>query len=471
MGRRRKIKIVEDVTLSGIADKGLAVGRDPEGVVYFVQGAVPGDRVDVLVKKKRKSFYQGTVHKMKETSPERVEPFCNHFGDCGGCKWQNLAYESQLKYKNESAISAFERIGHLEIIEKRPIIGCDMTKEYRNKMEYSFSNRRWVPQEELDTQEEINFGPASGFHRAGAFNMVVQIEKCHLQDDISNKIRNFVHAMAMEKEWTFYNPREHVGFLRNLMVRNTTLGEWMIVMIFGHEDTENIEYFMEKITTEFPQLSSVYYVINTKMNDTTNDLPYKLYKGEEKITEALGHIKYKIGPKSFFQTNTYQAKVLYDKIVELADLKGDELVFDLYTGLGSIALYVADKCAKVVGIEEIAPAIDDAHYNKELNGIENVDFEVGDCKKVFNPQFIDKYGNPDLVIVDPPRAGLHADVVHMLGNTGVPTIVYVSCNPATQARDIALLHDRYTVEVVQPVDMFPHTQHIENIALLKKRKR
>jgi len=470
LGRRRKKKIARDVKISGIADKGQAVGRDEEGMVYFVAGAVPGDVVDVWVKKKKNIFKVGVVEQFKFLSEERVEPFCKHFGNCGGCKWQYLDYESQLKYKESAILAAFERIGHLEIKEKRPILGCEKTKQYRNKMEYSFSNRRWVPQEELDTEGEVNFGPATGFHKAGAFNMVVQIEKCHLQDDLSNEIRNYVHDLALQKEWTFHNPREHHGFLRNLMIRNTTLGDWMLVMIFGEKNQEQIDFFMRTVTEKFPQLTSVFYVINEKFNDSTSDLPFLHYAGEQTITEALGHIKYKIGPKSFFQTNTYQAKKLYDEVVKLADLKGDELVYDLYTGLGSIALYVAEKCKRVVGIEEIAPAIEDAKHNMAYNGIENADFEVGDCKQVFNSDFVTKYGHPDLIIVDPPRAGLHKDVVKMLGNTGVQKIIYVSCNPATQARDLALLDDSYSVEVIQPVDMFPHTHHIENIALLKKRQ-
>lgn len=469
MGRRRKKKIALDVTISGIADKGQAVGRDEAGMVYFVTGAVPGDVVDVWVKKKKNSFKVGVVEQFKFKSEERVAPFCSHFGDCGGCKWQYLDYEAQLKYKEASIVDAFTRIGHLEIKERLPILGCDKTKQYRNKMEYSFSNRRWVPQEELDSEEEVNFGPATGFHKAGAFNMVVQIEKCYLQDDLSNKIRNYVHELALEQEWTFYNPREHHGFLRNLMIRNTTLGDWLLVMIFGEDDKEAIQFFMEAVTKEFPQLSSVYYVINKKLNDSTADQTFIHYTGEKKMTEALGHIKYKIGPKSFFQTNTYQAKRLYDKVVELADLEGDELVYDLYTGLGSIALYVADKCKKVIGIEEIAPAIDDANYNKELNQISNAEFVVGDCKEVFTEKFVQQHGSPDLIIVDPPRAGLHKDVVMVLNGTGVDKIVYVSCNPSTQARDLALLSENYTVELIQPVDMFPHTHHIENIALLKKR--
>ncbi len=470
MGRRRKTKrIAQDVSISGIADKGQAVGRDAEGMVYFVAGAVPGDVVDVWVKKKKSSFRQGVVETFKSLSSERVEAFCEHFGNCGGCKWQYLNYQSQLKYKEEAIVDAFERLGHLEIKEKRPIMGCEQTKQYRNKMEYSFSSRRWVPQEELDAGGEVNFGPATGFHKAGAFNMVVQIEKCHLQDDLSNKIRNFVHQQALDQEWTFHNPREHTGFLRNLMIRNTTLGEWMVVMIFGEGDEEQITTFMELMTTEFPDLTSVYYVINTKHNDSTSDLPFHHYKGALTITEQLGHINYKIGPKSFFQTNTYQAKRLYDEVVNVAGLTGDELVYDLYTGLGSIALYVADKCKRVVGIEEIAPAIEDAMVNMELNGITNANFEVGDCKDVFNEAFVKNHGAPDLVIVDPPRVGLHKDVVKVLAGTGVDKIVYVSCNPSTQARDIALLSEQYTVELIQPVDMFPHTHHVENIAVLKKR--
>jgi len=467
--RRKKKKIVTDVTMTGIADKGQAVGRDEEGMVYFVAGAVPGDVVDVWVKKKKNSFKVGVVEQFKSKSPERVDAFCKHFGNCGGCKWQYLDYTSQLKYKEEAVLDAFKRLGHLEIKETRKILGCDKVRQYRNKMEYSFSNRRWVPQAELDSEEEVNFGPATGFHKAGAFNMVVQIEHCYLQDDLSNKLRNFVHQLAIEKEYTFYNPREHHGLLRNMRVRNTTLGDWMVVMIFGEDEMDNIEYLMSNLVKEFPQLKSVYYVINKKFNDSTHDQDFIPYHGELTITEALGHINYKIGPKSFFQTNTYQANLLYDQIVELAELKGNELVFDLYTGLGSIALYVADKCKKVIGVEEVAPAIEDANKNMQLNNITNAEFLVGDCKEVFTDSFVSKYGSPDLIIVDPPRAGLHKDVTKTLANTGVEKIIYVSCNPATQARDIALLHDQYSVEIIQPVDMFPHTHHIENIALLKKR--
>ncbi|MBT8234371.1 MAG: 23S rRNA (uracil(1939)-C(5))-methyltransferase RlmD, partial [Saprospiraceae bacterium] len=449
---------------------GLAVGRDSEGIVYFVEGGVPGDVVDVLVTRKKSAFRKGFVVNYKSYSEEREEPLCEHFGNCGGCKWQNLKYDSQLKYKEESVLNAFKRIGHLEIGEKRPIIGCENIFVYRNKMEYSFAYRRWIPKEELEDKEvEVSFDQAVGFHRAGAFDKVVQIDKCHLQDDLSNQIRNSIHKLATENNWTYYNARSHEGFLRNLRVRNTTLGEWMIVIIFGENNEEDITVTLNHIDVHFPDLTSVYYVVNTKMNDTINDLELTLHSGKPTITEQLGHIKYNIGPKSFFQTNTKQAELLYDQIKILADLKGDELVYDLYTGLGSIALYLANSCRAIVGIEEIKEAIDDANLNKSLNQIDNAHFEVGDVKDQFNSGFVKKYGQADLIIVDPPRAGLHGDVVEMLNQTNAPKIIYVSCNPATQARDIGLMSEKYDVDLIQPVDMFPHTHHIENIAVLTKK--
>lgn len=466
--RRRKPKIVEDITLTGIADKGRAVGRDTEGMVYFVEGAVPGDTVDVFVKKKRRSYMQGSVYATKTFSELRIDPICQHFGECGGCKWQNLGYDSQLKFKQEVVEDAFRRIGGLGTGVMHPILGCNETVRYRNKLEYSFSDRRWVPQSELDSQEEIDWANACGFHRAGAFNKIVQIEKCHLQEDLSNEIRNFVDDLAKQKEWTYYNTKEHTGLLRNLMVRNTTLGEWLILMIFGEENEEAIQELMSAFIEKFPQLTSVFYVVNTKMNDTHVDLSYEHYHGQEYITERLGHVEYQIGPKSFFQTNTKQAERLYEKIALFADLKGNEKVVDLYTGLGSIALYVSKDCTKIIGIEEIPQAIDDANKNMALNKISNAEFIVGDCKDAFNEEFLHKYGKPDVIIVDPPRAGLHKDVVDTLNRSGADKIVYVSCNPATQARDIALMQEQYGIIEMQPVDMFPHTHHIENIVSLKK---
>jgi len=465
----RKKKIVENVKISGIADKGQAVGRDAEGIVYFVSGAVPGDIVDVLVLRKKKSFRIGIVKEYKSHSSEKINPFCSHFGNCGGCKWQNLNYQSQLKYKEQSIHDVFERMANIQIGEKRPIIGCDKTRSYRNKMEYSFSSRRWVPQEELDTQEEVSFGPASGFHKAGAFDKVVQIEKCYLQDDLSNRIRNRIDEIGRKNDWTFYHAREHHGFLRNVVVRNTSLGDWMITMSFGENQKENIDLLLETLVKDFPEINSIYYVVNTKKNDSLNDLELTHYHGQQTITERLGHIEYNIGPKSFFQTNTYQAERLYKEIKTIAGLAGNELVYDLYTGLGSIALYLADACKKIVGIEEIKEAIDDARHNMKKNGISNAAFEVGDVKDQFNGHFVDKYGLPELIIVDPPRAGLHKDVVEMLVQSNAPRIIYVSCNPSTQARDIALMTDNYTLDMIQPIDMFPHTHHVENIALLTKK--
>jgi 23S rRNA (uracil1939-C5)-methyltransferase len=465
----RKKKVYPDVTITGIADKGQAVGRDEEGVVYFVQGAVPGDVVDVLVLRKKSSYRKGIVKAFKKYSDERVQPFCEHFGMCGGCKWQDLSYKSQLHYKEQVVLDAFSRLGHIEIRERRPIIGCASSEHYRNKMEYTFSSRRWVSQEELDTQEDVNFGQAVGFFKAGQFDKIVPIKKCHLQEDLTNEIRNYINEVAIEKEWTYYNIREHHGFLRNLRIRNATTGEWMVIVVFAENNEEDIHYLMNDIKSKFPQITSLSYIINKKYNDTINDQEVINFHGKEWIEEKLGHIKYQIGPKSFFQTNTNQAKALYDQIVEIADLQKEDLVYDLYTGLGSIALYIADKCKTVIGIEEIKEAIDDANLNKDLNNIDNAYFEVGDVKDQFNGHFIKKYGPADVIIVDPPRPGLHPDVVQTLHSSDVPKILYVSCNPSTQARDISMLSDKYKVDIIQPVDMFPHTHHIENIALLIKK--
>lgn len=464
----RKKKTVENILITDIADKGMAVGRDDEGIVYFVTGAVPGDVVDVIVLRKKKSYRTGMVKSFKKYSPERIDAFCSHFGNCGGCKWQNLDYPSQLKYKEKLIHDAFSRLGHIEIKEIRPILGCAKTREYRNKMEYSFSARRWVPQEELDREEEVSFGPATGFHKAGAFDKVVQIDKCYLQEDFTNVVRNRIDQFARQHNFSFYHARDHYGLLRNMVVRNTTLGEWMLVLSFGESQKENIDMLLEMIVAEFPQITSLYYVINTKKNDSLADLELTHYNGALAIKEKLGNITYEIGPKSFFQTNTYQAEKLYEQVSQLAGLSGKEIVYDLYTGLGSIALYLAANCKKVVGVEEVREAIDDANKNKLANNITNASFEVGDVKEVFGNAFIEKHGHADLIVVDPPRAGLHADVVDTLNQSGVEKIIYVSCNPATQARDLGLMSDHYSVELIQPVDMFPHTHHIENIAVLKR---
>ncbi len=467
MGRKKKE--YQDIRITDIGDKGQAIGRDGDGVVYFVPDAVPGDVVDVLVLRKKSSYRKGIVTRYKSYSEERTKPKCTHFGQCGGCKWQHLDYQSQIKYKEKKVLDVFRRLGHIEIKEQRPIIPCAKIFYYRNKLEYSFSTRRWVSQEELDTQEEVDFGQAVGFYKAGHFDKIVPITKCHLQDDLSNQIRNYIDQEARKFDWTYYNIREHHGLLRNLIVRNSRLGEWMVIVVFGENVEEKISEVMAAVHQRFPQLDSLQYVINEKMNDSIHDQVVLAYNGKNHIIEQLGEIKYKIGPKSFFQTNTQQAKVLYDQIVELAQLKGDEIVYDLYTGLGSIALYIAKGCCKVIGIEEIPEAIMDAKENMDLNKIENAFFEVGDVKDQFNTDIIKKYGRPDVIIVDPPRPGLHADVVNTILKAQPEKIIYVSCNPSTQARDINLMQEDYTAEIIQPVDMFPHTHHIENIALLKKK--
>ncbi len=466
MARRKQVQ--ENIKITGIADKGMAVGRDDEGMVYFVQGAVPGDIVDVLVLRKKSSFKKGIVYEYKSYSPERIEAKCLHFGVCGGCKWQNLDYTSQVKYKEQTVKDVFKRLAHIEPEEFRSLLSCNQIFEYRNKMEYSFSQRRWATKEELASDEIIEFGPAVGLHPPGAFDKVVQIDKCWLQDDLSNDIRNYLHELAQEKSWTYYDSKLHKGFLRNLRIRNSTLGEWMVLMIFGEKNDKDIFILLDMLSQKFPQITSLHYVINEKMNDSIHDLNTIHYKGEEGITEQLSHLKYRFGPKSFFQTNSYQAVKLFDLIVELADFKGTETVYDLYTGLGSIALYIAKNCKKVIGIEEIKEAIEDAEINKKINNVQNAYFEVGDVKDQFNDVFVEKYGKADLIIVDPPRAGLHKDVCEMLNKTAADRIIYVSCNPSTQARDIMLM-PTYKIKVLQAVDMFPHTHHIENVVLLEKK--
>jgi len=468
MGRRKK-KSVENVRMSGIADKGKAVGRDEEGKVYFIDGAVPGDLINAFIYKNRKGVGQGVIQDLIEPSPDRTDPFCQHFSLCGGCKWQHLSYERQIQEKQKVVYDAFDRIAKVEVGERLPILGADPTSFYRNKMEYTFCTRRWVPQEELDLKEEVSFGPAVGFHRAGSFDKVVEIEKCHLQDDYGNKIRNFVRDFANKNDWTYYDIREHHGMIRNMVMRNNRAGEWMVNVIFGENAPEDIESLLNAMVAEFDQIKSLWYTINTKLNDIITDLEIIHFNGEDHIQEQLGNAKFRIGPKSFFQTNPYQAEHLYSTVVEFCGFNGDENVYDLYTGLGSIALYLADHCKHVVGIEEIPEAIADAEKNKLLNNNSNTTFYAGDVKDILTTAFAERHGKPDIVITDPPRAGMHEDVVKMLIELSAPKLIYVSCNPSTQARDVKLLDEYYELVKIKPVDMFPHTHHIENVALLKLR--
>ncbi len=462
--------MVYDVPVVDVADRGKSVAKDAEGKVYFVDKAVPGDVVDILVLKKKKSFFQGVVKKYKKKSELRVQPKCDHFGVCGGCKWQHLDYEAQLRFKANTVLNAMTRIANVDPAVIRPIKGAEQVFNYRNKLEYSFSNKRWLTEDEVNSDGKINQSPALGFHAPGAFDKVVDVQTCHLQEDLSNKIRNFVRVYTQKHHLEYYDARAHTGLMRNMILRNTSLGQWMLIMSFAHED-DAVQLLMNELKSRFPEITSLHYVINKKHNDTILDQDIILFHGEPFVIEQLGDVRYKIGTKSFFQTNTAQAKVLFDAVVEFADFKGEENIYDLYTGLGSIALYVSDSVRHVTGIEEVEPAIIDARENARFNSIENTTFYAGDVKDILTPAFSDQHGRPDLVITDPPRVGMHKDVVKTLLDLEAPRIVYVSCNPATQARDLDLLSEKYTTMAMQPVDMFPHTHHIENVALLELKNR
>lgn len=464
MGRKKKM--VYDVPVVDVADRGKSVAKDSEGRVYFVDKAVPGDIVDILVLRKKKSFFQGVVKAFKKKSEDRVEARCEHFGVCGGCKWQNLDYSAQLRYKSNTVVNAMKRIGKIDPSIIEPIRGAAQIFNYRNKLEYSFSNKRWLTEEEVQSDDKINQSPALGFHAPGAFDKVVDVNTCHLQEDLSNTIRNFVRGYTKEHNLEYYGAREHTGLMRNMILRNTSLGQWMLILSFAHED-EAVLPLMERLKEEFPQITSLHYVINKKFNDTILDQDIILFSGTPYVVEQLGKVQYKIGPKSFFQTNTAQAKVLFDTVVEFAGFTGKENVYDLYTGLGSIALYVSGFVDKITGIEEVEAAIVDAKENARFNSITNATFYAGDVKDILTPQFGEQHGKPDLVITDPPRVGMHKDVVETLLKLEAPRIVYVSCNPATQARDLELLSAKYETKIMRPVDMFPHTHHIENVAMLE----
>lgn len=464
---KRKKKVIENLTITGIADKGKSVGRTPEGEVVFVEDAVPGDVVDVLVLRKKKSMSQAIVQNYRHLSEDRVTPLCDHFGTCGGCKWQNLDYQAQLKQKEQIVRDCVRRIAGLDPNLVRPITGCDSPFRYRNKLEYSFSTRRWLTKEEADSGDIIENKGALGFHKAGFFDKIVEINQCHLQDNLSNEIRNFIREYCLQHRYSYYDIKSHKGLMRNMILRNTTMGEWMLIVIFGENDTEKIQSLLGVVRQQFPQISSLQYVINTKWNDSIFDQEVILYHGLPYITQELNGVQYRIGPKSFFQTNPRQAQVLFDTAIQYAGLTAIDNVYDLYTGLGSIALYIAGKVKHVTGIEEVPEAIIDAETNKKINGINNATFYAGDVKNIFNTEFIEKHGKPDVIITDPPRAGMHTEVIDVLLESQTPKIVYISCNPATQARDLKLMSEKYNVESVTPVDMFPHTHHIESVAFLK----
>jgi 23S rRNA (uracil1939-C5)-methyltransferase len=465
----RKRVVLPAVPITGIADRGKGVGRTPDGMVVFVENTVPGDVVDVMVQKKKSGFAEGIVEQYVTLSPQRVEPFCEHFKVCGGCKWQYLQYDDQLAHKEQLVRDALIRIGKVAVGAFLPIVGAPETVYYRNKLEFTFSNKRWLLKEEMHTESDSIH--ALGFHRAGYFDKIVDINQCWLQAEPSNEVRNFIRQLAIEQDLTFYDVRKHEGFLRNLLVRLTTTGELMLVVSFGYDDSDAIRNFLDGILLRFGnQVTTLVYNVNTKKNDALYDLDMITYSGKGYVEEKLGEVRFNIGPKSFFQTNSKQAKNLYDIVVGFAGLTGSENVYDLYTGTGSIALYLAKYCRQVVGIEEIPEAISDAEENKALNDIKNAIFYAGDVKNVLTPEFIERHGRPDLVITDPPRAGMHEKAVRFLLDLAAPRIVYVSCNPATQARDLQWLSEKYDAVKSQPVDMFPHTHHVENVVLLVARQ-
>lgn len=472
--RGGKRKLISGVPVTGYAAEGKSLAR-VDGKVYFIEGAVPGDVVDLLLTKDKKEWGEGKVSAFIQYSPDRVQPFCSHFGTCGGCKWQMLPYDKQLLYKNEEVIQHLHRIGKVELPPIRPIIGSDQTRFYRNKLEFTFSNRRYLTGAELDTwkkrneEQEIPCEPALGFHVPGHFDKVIDIRECYLQPEPVNRIRNFVRQFSVLKGFSYYDIRSHAGWLRNLTIRIVTTGEVMVNLVFGHDDPSNRETLLNALLAEVPEITSLYYTINPKCNDSIHDLSPVLYHGSPAIIEQLGALRFLIGPKSFFQTNSYQAVRLYGVVRTLAGLAGTEVVYDLYCGTGSIGLFLSDLASRVIGVEVIPEAVQDARENARLNGIGHAQFFDGDVVQVCTDLFFRAYGQPDVIITDPPRAGMHEKLVRKILEINAPRVVYVSCNPATQARDLALLDERYRVTAVQPVDMFPHTHHIENVVQLTRR--
>jgi 23S rRNA (uracil1939-C5)-methyltransferase len=467
--RRRAQKAFEKVPVVDAGSRGKSVAKTETGEVIFLANAVPGDVVDIQTFKKRKSYYEGNVTHIHELSDRRTEPICKHFDSCGGCKWQNMAYDSQLFFKQKEVTENLLRIGHLDLPEISPIAGSDQQYYYRNKMEFSFSANRWLTLEEIQSDEEIPDKKALGFHIPGMWDKILHLEECHLHPAIGEQIRLSVHAFAKAENISYYNPREKHGALRTLMLRMASTGEVMVVIQFFEDHPEQREQLLEHLKTHFPQIKSLQYIINEKANDTIYDQDVICYHGQDFITEEMEGLQFKISAKSFYQTNSKQAHTLYSITREMAGLTGGETVYDLYTGTGTIAQFVASQAGKVVGIESVPQAIEDAKQNAATNKIDNVSFYVGDMKEVFTTEFIEKHGQPDVVITDPPRDGMHKDVVAQLQSLGAPKIVYVSCNSATQARDLALLDNDYRISKVQPVDMFPQTHHVENVVLLELR--
>ena len=462
---------MEQITITDFAAEGKSLARVNDMVV-FVPWAVPGDIVDLQVRRKKHSFMEAEVIRYHQYSKVRTQPFCQHFGICGGCKWQQLPYEEQLKMKQQQVFDQLTRIGKIALPEFRPILGSVKTQEYRNKLDFGCANKRWLTSEQLKDETLVKDTPAIGFHITGAFDKILPIEKCWLMDDLHNHIRNAVRDYAIEHSLSFFDLRQQVGFLRDVIIRNSNSGEWMVIVQFHYDETggeQEAQGLLQHLANQFPQITSLLYLDNQKCNDTIGDQDIKVFKGKDFIIETMEDLKFKVGPKSFYQTNTEQAYHLYSVAREFAGLTGNEFVYDLYTGTGTIANFVAKKARKVIGIEYVPEAIEDAKINSEVNKIGNTLFYAGDMKDILTEEFIAEHGRPDVIITDPPRAGMHPDVVKTILGAAPKRIVYVSCNPATQARDLHDLDVDYRVAAVQPVDMFPHTPHVENVVLLERR--
>lgn len=466
--RKKELPLLENVEITAVAAEGNAIARVDDLVVFVPYGA-PGDVANIKIDRKKRSYAEGHIESIVTPSPVRIAPRCGHFGTCGGCRWQHLPYDFQLQNKQQQVVDALTRIAKVELPSISPIIGSGKIWEYRNKMEYTFSNKRWITWEQLRSGEDVGDRSGAGFHIPGAFDKVLDIEACHLQDSLGDRIRLHLKQYGIEHNLPFYDLRAQQGCLRTLMIRILSTGEVMVVVVFGEDNPDVIKAALDDLRTAFPEITSLMYVVNTKLNDTIGDLDVQLHSGREFVEEEMDGLRFRIGPKSFYQTNSLQAYELYKVARNFADLTGNELVYDLYTGTGTIANFVARKARKVIGIEYVADAIEDAKINSAVNGITNTEFFAGDMKNVLTDDFVAEHGRPDVMIVDPPRAGMHEDVVNVILNAAPERIVYVSCNPATQARDIALLDKLYRVEAVQPVDMFPHTHHVENVVKLCRR--
>ena len=469
MGRKKEMPLLEKVKITDIGTEGNAVAK-VDGQVVFVPMLIPGDVVDIRVRNKRRKYMEGTAVRFHEYSSDRIEPRCTHFGVCGGCKWQHLRYEKQLEFKEKQVIDNLTRIGKLELSGVRPILGSSEIYGYRNKLEFTFSDKRWLTREEMLADNDRIVEDALGFHIPGYFDKVLDIRECHFQPDPSNAIRDSVRRYAHRKSLAFFNIRQQSGFLRNLIIRTTRSGNVMVIVVFFMDERERINGLMEHLRTEFPRITSLYYIINTKKNDSLSDQVPVLYSGDDHLLEEIDSLKFRIGPLSFYQTNTLQAGKLYAVAKEFAGLTGRETVYDLYTGAGTIACYVAGEAGKVIGMEYVDAAVEDAVINSGINNIGNTEFYAGDIRLLLNEKFIQEKGRPDVIITDPPRAGMHSDVVEQILSAGPSRIVYISCNPSTQARDAGLMSEKYRVTAVQPVDMFPHTHHVENVILLERRR-